>query len=203
MRLGIIGGGAAGICAIKNGIAAGCEVIAFEQADQIGGTWVFSSETGQNKYGLDVHTSMYKGLHTNLPKEIMGYPDFDYPEQQKSYLPAEEVLDFFNSYADKFNVRECIKFEHHVLRVRPMIDDSWEVIVKNLPADKYETYIFDAILVCNGHYHTPALPKFKGADIFKGKQIHSHEYRSNEPFQGEFILLIDHKILSFNYALNR
>ena len=186
MRLGVIGAGASGICAIKNGIASGCEVTAFEQSDQIGGTWIFSTETGQDKYGLDVHTSMYEGLHTNLPKEIMGYPDFPYPPQEKSYLPAKDVLEYFNSYADTFNVRECIKFEHHVLRVRPMNDDKWEVIVKNLPTDKYETYIFDAILVCNGHYNHPALPKFKGSKLFKGRQIHSHDYRSKDLFKGEW-----------------
>ncbi|CAO1415183.1 unnamed protein product [Diamesa tonsa] len=190
MRLAVIGAGVAGLAAAKNGLNFGCEVIVFEQADQIGGTWIFSSEIGKNKYGLDVHSSMYKGLHTNLPKEIMGYPDFPIPQQEKSYIPAEDMLAFLNLYADTFNVRECIKFEHHVLRVRPMNDDTWEVIVRNLPADKYETYIFDAILICNGHYHTPALPKYKGSGVFNGKQLHSHDYRCPEPFEGEQVLVI-------------
>ena len=186
MRLAVIGAGVAGLAAAKNGLNFGCEVVVFEQANQIGGTWIFSSEIGKNKYGLDVHTSMYKGLHTNLPKEIMGYPDFPIPQQEKSYIPAEDMLAFLNLYADTFNVREYIKFEHYVLRVRPMNDDSWEVIVRNLPADKYETYIFDAIMICNGHYHTPALPEYKGSELFNGKQLHSHDYRCPEPFQGEF-----------------
>lgn len=189
MRLAVIGAGVGGLTAAKNGLAAGLDVMVFEQEAQLGGTWVFSSETGKNQYGIDVHSSMYKGLHTNLPKEIMGFPDFPIPAQQKSYIPSEDILAFLNLYADQFKVRERIKFLHHVVRVRPLLDDSWEIIVRNLVEDKYETMHFDCVLVCNGHYHTPAYPKYDGSKEFLGKQLHSHDYRCPEPFKGEFIKL--------------
>ncbi|CAO1382341.1 unnamed protein product [Diamesa hyperborea] len=190
MRLGIIGAGAAGICAAKHGLKFGHDVVVFEQTNQIGGTWIFTQETGKDKYGLDVHSSMYEKLHTNLPKELMCYPDFPYPEQEKSYIPHKDVYDYLNLYADTFNVRECVKFEHHVLRVRPLNDDTWEVIVKNLRADKYETYILDLILICNGHYQTTELPKYEGSELFKGRQMHSHDYRNAESFKDQSVLII-------------
>lgn len=190
MRLGIIGAGAAGICAAKHGLNFGHDVVVFEQTNQIGGTWIFTQETGKDKYGLDVHSSMYEELHTNLPKELMCYPDYPYAEQEKSYVPHKDVYEYLNSYADTFNVRECVKFEHHVLRVRPLNDDTWEVIVKNLPTDKYETYILDLILICNGHYQTPELPNYEGSKLFKGRQMHSHDYRNAESFKGKFDLLL-------------
>lgn len=186
LRVAVIGAGVAGLSAARHGLAFGCEVTVFEQQDQIGGTWVFSPEIGKNKYGIDVHTSMYKGLHTNLPKEIMGYPDFPIPKQEKSYIPSKDMLSFLNLYADQNGIRKSIKFEHHVIRVRPLNDDTWEIIVKNLPADKYETYIFDAVFICNGHYHTPAVPKYEGYKNFKGKQLHSHDYKCPNPFAGKF-----------------
>jgi dimethylaniline monooxygenase (N-oxide forming) len=185
LRLAVIGAGIAGLSAAKNGASFGCDVTVFEQASQLGGTWVYSDNVGKDKHGLEVHSSMYKGLHTNLPKEIMGYPDFPIPKQEKSYIPSDDMVAFLNLYADKFDFRKNIKFEHHVIRVRPLIDDTWEIIVRNLPADRYETHIFDAVLVCNGHYHTPSLPKYEGRDLFKGKQIHSHDYRCPKPFAGE------------------
>lgn len=46
---------------------------------------------------------------TNLPKEVMGYPDFPIPEQEKSYLPAREILKFLNEYADNFGIRKQIQ----------------------------------------------------------------------------------------------
>ena len=185
MRLAVIGAGCAGLSAAKHGLAAGLEVVVFEQEAQLGGIWVFNPETGKNQYGLDIPSSMYKGLHTNLPKEIMGYPDFAIPSQERSYIPSDDILAFLNLYADKFNVREHIKFEHHVVRVTPKLDDSWEIIVRNLPADKYEIFNFDCVLVCNGHYHTPAIPRYEGTKEFLGVQLHSLNYRCPEPFKGE------------------
>lgn len=45
--------------------------------------------------------------------------------------------------------------------------------------------IFDAILLCNGHYQKPNLPEYAEKNsIFKGNQIHSHEYRDVEDLKG-------------------
>lgn len=190
MKVCVIGAGAAGLCAIKQGISFGCEVIAFEQTDKIGGTWVYTDEVGIDSHGLAVHSSMYQGLHTNLPKEMMGFPDFPFRGQEKSYVEALDVLRYLQSYAHEFNIQANIKFSCHVLRVRPMLDDTWEVIVNNLISDKYETYMFDVVLVCNGHYSTPNMPKFNGQNFFKGRQMHSHDYRRPEPFKNETVLVI-------------
>lgn len=186
----VIGCGTAGLTAIKQCIAFGCDVVAFEQSDKIGGTWVLEANTGKDKYGIDIHSSMYEGLYTNLPKEVMGAPDFPIPPQDKSYISSEDMLKFLNLYADKFLLRNKIKFEHHVIRVRPLVDETWEVIVKDLKTNIYNTLNFDAVLVCNGHYHTPSIPKYKGSEIYGGKQIHSHDFRNAEKFRGETVLII-------------
>lgn len=57
----------------------------------------------------------------------MGYPDFPIPEQESSYIPAEDMLTFLGLYAKNFGVMEKIKFLHHVLRIRPKTDGQWEV----------------------------------------------------------------------------
>lgn len=190
MKIGIIGAGAAGLCAAKNGIDFGCDVTVFEQTNNIGGTWVYTDEIGNDKNGFDVHSSMYQGLYTNLPKEIMGYPELPFPEQEDSYVSSDEVLKYYVSYADNFNLRQYIRFEHHVIRVRPLLDEKWEMIVKNVSAGKYETFIFDVVLVCNGHYNAPKLPRFEGHESFEGKQMHSHDYRTPEVFRGENVLVV-------------
>ncbi|KAG5680244.1 hypothetical protein PVAND_009766 [Polypedilum vanderplanki] len=190
-RVCVVGAGAAGICAVKNCLEQGLDVIAFEQSKEIGGTWVYTDKTGKDENGLDIHSSMYRSLHTNLPKELMSFPDFPFPPQVKSYLPAQDVLDYLNLYADTFNVRTKIKFQHHVLRIRPLlIDDSWEMIVKNLITNINETLIFDYVLVCNGHFSVPHMPQFEGQKVFKGSQIHSHEYRIPNVFTDQRVLVI-------------
>lgn len=190
MKLCVIGAGAAGLCAAKNAIEFECEVTVFEQTDQIGGTWVYVDEVGKDRNGLDVHSSMYQGLYTNLPKEIMGFPDFSIPSQEKSYISSNDFLEFLNLYADNFNLHNLIKLEHHVLKVQPLLDNKWEVIVRNLRMKKNETFIFDAVLVCNGHYNTPSMPTYEGFDLFQGRHVHSHDYRHSSRFLKEKVLVI-------------
>lgn len=62
MHIAVIGAGTAGLCAAKHSILNGFNVTVFEQAAQVGGTWVYSDNIGTDSYGLDVHTSMYQGL---------------------------------------------------------------------------------------------------------------------------------------------
>lgn len=117
---------------------------------------------------------------------FFSFSDFPIPKQNKSYIPQKDMLSFLELYAQNFNVYEHIKFEHYVIRVRPYGDeDQWEVIVRDLPKNTYETYIFDAIIVCTGHYHTPLMPKCRGRELYKGQQIHSHDYRSANAFTGK------------------
>jgi dimethylaniline monooxygenase (N-oxide forming) len=137
---------------------------------------------------------MYQGLRTNLPKEIMHFPDFPFPEQETSYITAEEVLEYYQSYADTFDLRKYVKFEHHVLRVRPLsaigLKETWEVIVKDLKSNKYNHLSFDAVLVCNGHYNAPLTPHYEGQELFQGEQMHSHDYRCAAPFANESVLIV-------------
>jgi dimethylaniline monooxygenase (N-oxide forming) len=181
--------GPAGLTAIKNSIAFGCEVIAFEQNDTVGGLWNYTDETGRDEFGNDVHSSMYQNLLTNIPKEIMAYPDFPFPTHETSYVSSEKVLKYVHLYTETFDLRKHIKFQHHVLRVCPRFDEKWEITVKNILEDKCEMFIADAIFVCNG-FSVPLIPKIPGNEVFRGKQSHSHQFRSSEGFKNENVLVI-------------
>lgn len=62
LSIAIIGAGASGLTAARHAIAQGHDVTVFEQNEQLGGIWVFDEKVGRNKYGIQVHTAMYKGL---------------------------------------------------------------------------------------------------------------------------------------------
>lgn len=193
MKIAVIGAGAAGLAAIKHAIEMNCEVIGFEQTDKVGGTWVYTPQIGKNEFGVDIHSSMYTGLLTNLPIETMGYPNEPFPTNPSSFVSSDVVLSYFESFADKYKLCDHIKFLHQVVRVRPLSQDcqgGWEVIVRDVSIGTYETYTVDAVLVCNGHFHSGFIPKYEGANIFQGKQMHSHNYRSPEVFKDEIILVI-------------
>ena len=92
----VIGAGAAGLSAARHLLQpvqvvgesqVTCEPVVFEQGHCVGGTWVYEA-----KQNGEVHSSMYKSLRTNLPKEVMAFPDFPFPpEVTHSFLHHTEV----------------------------------------------------------------------------------------------------------------
>ena len=59
----------------------------------------------------------------------MGFPDFLYPQSGVSYIPSKEVLNFIETYARHYNLAAFIKFRHQVIRVRPVEESRWEVML--------------------------------------------------------------------------
>ncbi|XP_044744631.1 flavin-containing monooxygenase FMO GS-OX5-like isoform X3 [Coccinella septempunctata] len=191
MRIAVIGVGAAGLVAIKHCIQDGHDCEAYEQTEFVGGTWNYTDEVGFDKNGLPIHTSMYKHLRTNLPKELMMFEDFPYPEDLKhSYISQEDVLQYLNHYADEMDLRKYIRFLTQVTHVEPMDDNKWHIEVQDVITKKKESKTVDAVICCNGKYSVPFMPHIPGLDSFTGTCIHSHCYRSEEPYKGRTVLII-------------
>lgn len=114
----------------------------------------------------------------------MEVPDFHLPSDIAPFPSQPDMLNYLHSYADHFDLIQYIKFNHLVIRVRPIENDRWEIIVHNLVEDKLIKSVYDAVFVCNGHFFQPFIPNIVGANEFKGKLLHSHDFRSAEKFQG-------------------
>jgi dimethylaniline monooxygenase (N-oxide forming) len=198
MKIVVIGCGPAGLNAVRNCVAEGYEVIAFDKSPEIGGEWYSTLRVGKDKYGVDVHSAIYESLITNLPKDIMTFSDFPYDESEKeSYMTPDKVLKYFQSYADAFGLRKHIKLEHHVISVHPFSDERWQITVRDLPNDKYTTVIADKVLICVG-LSVAWMPKIEGQSEFNGKVIHSRDYRNTKMFEGEKVLVIGSGLSSFD-----
>lgn len=120
----------------------------------------------------------------------MEVSDFHLPSDVAPFPSQLDMLNYLRSYADHFDLNQHIKFNHLVIRVRPIENDRWEIIVHNLLEDEYLTTVYDAVFVCNGHFFEPFIPNFEGTNDFKGNLLHSHDFRSAERFQGQDILVI-------------
>ena len=62
-RVAVIGAGAGGLCSLRH-LTAHREIqdVGFEQASQVGGTWVYTESLGKDDHGLPIHASMYANL---------------------------------------------------------------------------------------------------------------------------------------------
>ncbi|XP_058798176.1 senecionine N-oxygenase-like [Phymastichus coffea] len=190
MRIAVIGAGAAGLAALRQCSAAGkVDFLCYERSNEVGGTWVYVPETGKDVYGLPIHSSMYDSLRTNLPKEVMGYPDYPIPANPKSYLHRTEILAFLNDYCDHFNLRDNIRLLHNVELVERTSENKWKLRVRDLRLDAILEEHFDGVMICNGHYFEPSLPDLKGREVFRGQQLHSHDYRKPDGFAGKRVVV--------------
>lgn len=120
----------------------------------------------------------------------MEFEDLSYPNGTKGYPPQPEVLKYLHTYADRFDIKKHIKFNHLVIRVLPIKNGRWEIIVRDVANNKYEKKTFDAVIVASGHFFAPRYPEIQGIDDFQGKKLHSHDYRRAEDYIGESVLII-------------
>ncbi|WIA31500.1 hypothetical protein OEZ86_002393 [Tetradesmus obliquus] len=122
-KVAVIGAGAAGLVAARELRREGHDVVLLEQQGQLGGTWIYTDEVDGDLLGRDasrrrVHSSMYQGLTTNLPREIMGFADFPFSTaamagssiDARRYPCSEEVLRYLQAFAQHYHLTELIRF---------------------------------------------------------------------------------------------
>jgi hypothetical protein len=201
-RVAIIGGGAAGLAAARavsrNG---GAIPKVFEKDLQTGGVWRYSKNSKTRP--------MYRGLRTNLPKEIMAYREKPWTNVKESYITHFDVANYLEEYRQDFDLKRFISFgsqvrqltvlspeENAPLEAWPQIRLEWdEHTTAEEGGDSSSTItkseIFDGVFVCNGHYDKPAFPDLPGLqEYFSGRTMHSVEYDDPNDFRGETVLCI-------------
>ncbi|NWV51770.1 FMO4 monooxygenase, partial [Daphoenositta chrysoptera] len=188
-RVAVIGAGAGGLVSVKCCLDEGLEPICFESSEDIGGVWRYTDSTDNSR------VSVYRSVITNTSKEMSCFSDFPYPEDFPSYLPHSLVLEYFRMYAQHFDLLRHIRFQTTVLSVRKRPDfttsGQWEVVTETNGVR--ESHVFDAVMVCTGHYQEPYLPlaSFPGIEsCFKGQHLHSREYRDVQAFRGKRVLVV-------------
>ncbi|XP_020369843.1 flavin-containing monooxygenase FMO GS-OX-like 3 isoform X1 [Rhincodon typus] len=199
LKVAVIGAGASGLCAARHLLSRPhvfAPPVVYELSNCVGGTWVYTDKVGRDDYGLPIHSSMYRDLRTNLPKEVMSFPDFPFDSQLPSFIHHSDVRSYLEQYADHFEIQPHIKFRTHVELLNPVSGttgdawNSWEITSLNLNNHCRNTERFDSVIVCNGHYSEPFIPHIPEIEHFKGQKMHSHEYRFAEPFTGKNMVLL-------------
>ncbi|XP_057177519.1 uncharacterized protein LOC130546336 isoform X2 [Triplophysa rosa] len=199
IRVAVIGAGAAGLCAARH-ILFWPDVfdspVVYELTEHVGGTWFYEDRVGTYDNGYPIHSSMYGNLRTNLPKEVMMFPDFPFDDHLPSFLHHTSVQQYLEKYCESRDIAPHIKFNTVVEKVKPVSMETetggavtWEVISRDTCGDQ-NTQTFDSVFVCSGHYSDPHLPYIPGIEDFKGKVFHSHWYRHPEPFANKSVVVL-------------
>lgn len=188
-RVAVIGAGSSGLVCTKICVEQGLEPVCFESSSDIGGLWNFK-ESPQPEYA-----SIYRSLVTNTSKEMTCFSDFPMPDHYPNYLHNSLLLQYYRLYAQHFDLLKHIHFQTRVKRVgqRPdfPVSGQWDVETVNQDGHE-EHHVFDAVMVCSGHYTHPYLPmsEFTGSETFTGECFHSWEYKDAERCKGKRVLVV-------------
>lgn len=198
-KVAVIGAGVAGLVTARELQRSGHKVTVVEKSAQLGGTWAYNPKTETDSLGLDpnreiIHSSLYKSLRTNLPRQLMSFSDYSFNNENRKLInfPGhEEVLKFLTEFAKDFGITELIRFNAEVVRVRRVEyeEDRWVVEWKSDELSSEEE-VFDSVVICNGHYTIPKVANIPGINNWPGKQMHSHNYRVPGPFKDQIVVVI-------------
>lgn len=193
VKVAVIGAGVSGLVAARELQREGHKVVVFEKNHRIGGTWAYDPRIDSDPLGIDptrevIHSSLYLSMRTNLPRQLMGYLDYPFVKLQsgdpRTFPGHDEVLRFLGRFADEFGVVQLTRFDSEVVRVEKE-EDGWVVEWRSRGSDSLTREMFEAVVVCTGHNTVPKLGKIEGIENWKRYQIHSHNYRVPDPFEGQ------------------
>lgn len=172
-RVAVVGAGSAGLAAAQALAARDLEFVVFEAGSGVGGNWRYMNDSGLS--------SGYRSLRANTSRTHTAYRSFGIGRSKSLFLDHTEMLDYFERLTDHFDLRRHIKFRSRVTSARP-VDGEWEVMA-NGKAER-----FSAVVVATGYNSVPRYPGFPGP--FSGLQMHTHDYRTPDPFAGRDVIVV-------------
>jgi dimethylaniline monooxygenase (N-oxide forming) len=167
----IIGAGVSGLVAAKELLDVGIgEVTLLEKEADFGGIWL-----------------RYRGTNTILTssKWVTEFGSFPMPNECPDFLTIEQMITYLGAFADRFGLRDRIRYGVVVQAVRARADGKYDVITGG---ETFEGY--DFVVMSTGLHGKPSGMDIPGLDTFKGLVLHGSEYRSAEPFRGKRVLSI-------------
>ena len=98
----VIGAGSCGITSLRAMSEKGIPVDCFETGSDIGGNWRYNNDNGRS--------SAYKSLHIDTSKIRMQYSDLDMSDEYPEFPHHSQVLEYFEQYVEKYQLRQYITF---------------------------------------------------------------------------------------------
>ena len=139
-----------------------------DASDDLGGNW---------------HHGVYKTAHIISSRKVTQFSNFPMPEDYPDFPSAQQMRDYINAFADRFNLRSNIELNRKVTYVRPIEHNLWEVTFAN-----GEQRLYKGVVMCNGHHWCKRFPQFEGE--FSGEIIHSKDYKQPEQLRDKQVLVI-------------
>jgi cation diffusion facilitator CzcD-associated flavoprotein CzcO len=169
VKVVVIGAGQAGLSAayhlVRLGFTPYDEVVVLDRNPAPGGAWQhrWDSLTMRDVHGI-----------ANLPG--VPVPPSAAGEPANEFVPA-----YFADYEKRF---ELPVLRPVVVESVRRLDGLFEVRTDG------ETYLSEAIVNATGTWNRPFIPWYPGIETFRGRQLHTADYRGADEFAGQHVLVV-------------
>lgn len=162
----VIGGGQAGLASAYHLKKRGFTYLILEASNQACGSW----------------THYYNSLTLFSPAKYSSLPGLRFPGDPNHYPIKAEVISYFKDYVQFHNLD--ILTGEKVTDVRK--NGKGFVIF----TAKGSTFYSKTIIAATGSFSSPNIPLLEGSDRFKGKIIHSSQYKAAEEYKNQRVVVV-------------
>ncbi|HWB67784.1 MAG TPA: NAD(P)/FAD-dependent oxidoreductase [Mycobacteriales bacterium] len=162
-RFAIVGAGVAGVlAAIKLREAGFDDIVVYEKADRLGGTW---------------RDNTYPGIACDVPSHLYSYSFAPNPEWSHVFSPGAEIQRYFETVATAYDVDPLICFGEEVRSLR--FDGNGWLVETDARRDRA-----DFVIAATGVLHHPRYPDISGLDTFRGPCFHTARWDHDVRLEG-------------------
>ncbi|MFN2560420.1 MAG: flavin-containing monooxygenase, partial [Jatrophihabitans sp.] len=142
------------------------DIVILERESDLGGTW---------------HVNRYPGLAVDIASVTYSYSFEPNPYWSRLFAPGAELKRYAAHVADKYGLRELMRFDTTVEGARWDGDtDTWSVAVAG-----GETISARYLLTATGFLSQPKTPDIPGIDAFAGRIIHTADWDHDYDLTGK------------------
>ncbi len=168
----IIGAGSAGLCMGVQLKKAGIDdFVILEKGTGVGGTWFWNR---------------YPGAECDVQSHLYSFSFEPNPNWSRPFSGQEEILAYLNHIADKYGIRDHIRFETRV-QAASWSDEQARWTVTTESGDRYESRIAVSAL---GMFNNLVMPDIPGIEDFRGEWFHSARWNHDVDLRGKRVGVI-------------
>ncbi|KAJ5552411.1 FAD/NAD(P)-binding domain-containing protein [Penicillium frequentans] len=146
-------------------------------------------------------TPIYENLTTNVPDIAMSYSDlpFSYGPFVPHWVPKQYIENYFSSHGtDKYLITNTTVEDISKLDSPDPNNPRWSLTLRRFhpvnQQDEWWEEEFDAVIIANGHYSVPYVPKVPGLEEYMAKYpkrvMHSKQFCSATDFTQKRVMII-------------
>jgi putative flavoprotein involved in K+ transport len=159
----VVGAGPAGLAAAAQLKKVGYTVIVIDKADSVGSSW----------------SRHYDRLHLHTSRGMSSLPGRPMPRRYGRWVARDDFRAYLAEYAKDLDVRLGVSAQSIARQ-----DDRWVVETSS------GTLTADAVVVATGYNHTAKIPDWPGLKSYRGRVVHSSEYRNPAALDARHVLVV-------------